>query len=99
MFAKMWKNRCDNDPADNVRKGMELSALVVQKWKEITMPEKIKCCECGCFIPYIPYHVETTLFDIPVWHTIMCITCGKKAGGLTYGMAIKAWNRRAENGK
>ena len=57
---------------------------------------KMKQCGCDCFIPF---GFKTRFLGIPLWNTVMCISCHKKARGRTLEKAIEAWNRRAEDGK
>lgn len=59
--------------------------------------KKTRLKSCGCDM-FIPFGFGTWFIGIPLYHTVMCVSCQKKARGRTLEKAIEVWNRRAGNG-
>lgn len=55
---------------------------------------KIRSCGCDMFIPF---GFSTNFLGLIRWHTVMCISCRKKARGRTLDIAIKNWNRMVKH--
>ena len=47
------------------------------------------CCDM-----FIPFGFHTHFLFIPLWYTVMCISCRRKARGLTLEKAIKKYNAK-----
>ena len=59
------------------------------------MPNELKPIRCKCH-PSIIF-VDSLFLFIPLFYTVECLVCGKKARGITRRKAIENWNRRADN--
>ena len=64
-----------------------------EKYRKVGKPLK-PCCDM-----FIPFGFDHCFLGIPLWSTVMCISCRRKARGRTIEKAIDKWNEKLNQTK